>query len=152
MLKKTVNKVLGNLARIILVVTIAVVVTAHHNQLTKKNIHKGIFYIYEKNKVLGEVLYDLNGVLLNGKHFDLERSQKFAIYENYTPIVIINSVNKEQPTNSAFNGRGTGFFVEVNDKEAYIITNYHVISRAIKNEGTNLEVEPQKIIGHMKAK
>ena len=139
MLKKTVNKVLGNLARILLVVTIVVIVTAHYRPI-QENIHKGIFYIYEKNKVLGEVLYDLNGVLLNGKHFDLQRSQKFAIYENYTRIVIINSVNKEQPTNSAFNGRGTGFFVEVNDKEAYIITNYHVISRAIKNEGTNLEV------------
>ena len=114
-------------------------VITHTTPIIQENIHKNISYLREEQNT-GEALYDLNGVLLNGKHFDLQRSQKFAIYENYTRIVIINSVNKEQPTNSAFNGRGTGFFVEVNDKEAYIITNYHVISRAIKNEGTNLEV------------
>ena len=133
------NKLLANVARLLIIVSITVIVTSHYRPI-QETIHNGIGYVYEKNKVLGEALYDLNGFVLNGKHFDLERSQKFAIYENYTRIVIINSVNKEQPTNSAFNGRGTGFFIEVTDTEAYIITNHHVISRAINNENTKLEV------------
>ena len=84
-------------------------------------------------------MYDLNGFLLNGKQFDLERSQKFAIYENYSKIVLINLRSDDAPVDSA-SGRGTGWFVDVTDTEGYIITNYHVISRAVENKNIKLEI------------
>ena len=135
---KTVNKVLGKVTRILIVVSIAVVVTAYYRPI-QEQIHKGIKYIYDHNNTIGEALYDLNGFLLNGKQFDLERSQKFAIYENYSKIVLINLRNDDAPVDSA-SGRGTGWFVDVTDKEGYIITNYHVISRAVENKNIKLEI------------
>ena len=135
---KTVNKVLGKVTRILIVVSIAVVVTAYYRPI-QEQIHKGIKYIYDHNNTIGEALYDLNGFLLNGKQFDLERSQKFAIYENYTKIVLINLRNENAPVDSA-SGRGTGWFVDVTDTEGYIITNYHVISKAVENKNIKLEV------------
>lgn len=139
MLKKLVNQVLGNVARLLIVVSITVIVTSHYRPI-QETIHNGIGYIYDQNKIVGEALYDVNGFLLNGKHFDLERSQKFTIYENYTRIVIINIVNKKEPENTSFSGRGTGFFIKVTDTEGYIITNHHVISRAIENEDIKINV------------
>tara|TARA_B100000941_G_C28503920_1_gene556004 strand:+ start:1331 stop:2563 length:1233 start_codon:yes stop_codon:yes gene_type:complete len=135
---KTVNKVLGKVTRILIVVSIAVVVTAYYRPI-QEQIHKGIKYIYDHNNTIGEALYDLNGFLLNGKQFDLERSQKFAIYENYSKIVLINLRNDNAPVDSA-SGRGTGWFVDVTDKEGYIITNYHVISKAVENKNIKLEI------------
>ncbi len=135
---KTVNKVLGKVTRILIVVSIAVVVTAYYRPI-QEQIHKGIKYIYDHNNTIGEALYDLNGFLLNGKQFDLERSQKFAIYENYSKIVLINLRNDDAPVDSA-SGRGTGWFVDVTDTEGYIITNYHVISRAVENKNIKLEI------------
>ena len=134
---KTVNKVLGKVTRILIVVSIAVVVTAYYRPI-QEQIHKGIKYIYDHNNTIGEALYDLNGFLLNGKQFDLERSQKFAIYENYSKIVLINLRNDDAPVDSA-SGLGTGWFVDVTDTEGYIITNYHVISRAVENKNIKLE-------------
>jgi len=135
---KTVNKVLGKVTRILIVVSIAVVVTAYYRPI-QEQIHKGIKYIYDHNNTIGEALYDLNGFLLNGKQFDLERSQKFAIYENYSKIVLINLRNDDAPVDSA-SGRGTGWFIDVTDTEGYIITNYHVISRAVENKNIKLEI------------
>lgn len=135
---KTVNKVLGKVTRILIVVSIAVVVTAYYRPI-QEQIHKGIKYIYDHNNTIGEALYDLNGFLLNGKQFDLERSQKFAIYENYSKIVLINLRSDDAPVDSA-SGRGTGWFVDVTDTEGYIITNYHVISRAVENKNIKLEI------------
>ena len=135
---KTVNKVLGKVTRILIVVSIAVVVTAYYRPI-QEQIHKGIKYIYDHNNTIGEALYDLNGFLLNGKQFDLERSQKFAIYENYSKIVLINLRNDNAPVDSA-SGRGTGWFIDVTDTEGYIITNYHVISRAVENKNIKLEI------------
>lgn len=135
---KTVNKVLGKVTRILIVVSVAVVVTAYYRPI-QEQIHKGIKYIYDHNNTIGEALYDLNGFLLNGKQFDLERSQKFAIYENYSKIVLINLRNDDAPVDSA-SGRGTGWFVDVTDTEGYIITNYHVISRAVENKNIKLEI------------
>ena len=135
---KTVNKVLGKATRILIVVSIAVVVTAYYRPI-QEQIHKGIKYVYDHNNTIGEALYDLNGFLLNGKQFDLERSQKFAIYENYTKIVLINLRNENAPVDSA-SGRGTGWFVDVTETEGYIITNYHVISKAVENKNIKLEV------------
>ena len=137
---KQVKKVLGNLARLLIVVSVAVVITSYYRPI-QETIHKGIANVYEYNNTIGEALYDLNGFLLNGKHFDTERSQKFVIYENYTRIVIVNVVNESAPENSAFSGRGTGFFVKVTDTEGYIITNHHVISKAIDNENTDIKVQ-----------
>ena len=136
---KRVNKVLGNLARLLIVVSIAVVITAYYRPI-QQSIHKGIANVYDVNETLGEALYHINGFLLNGKHFDTERSQKFVIYENYTRIVIVNVVN-EAVTNTAFNGRGTGFFVKVTDTEGYIITNHHVIESAIDSEDTKIKIQ-----------
>lgn len=136
---KTVNKVLGNLTRILIVVSITVVVTAYYRPI-QEQIHKGIFYIYEKNETIGQALYDLNGFLLNGKQFDLERSQKFVIYENYKKIVLINVKSNEAIIDGGIGGRGTGWFVKVTDTEGYIITNYHVISKAVENKEINIEV------------
>ena len=135
---KTVNKVLGKVTRILIVVSIAVVVTAYYRPI-QEQIHKGIKYVYDHNNTIGEALYDLNGFLLNGKQFDLERSQKFAIYENYSKIVLINLRNDNAPVDSA-SGRGTGWFIDVTDTEGYIITNYHVISRAVENKNIKLEI------------
>jgi len=136
---RLVNKALGNLARLLIVVSVAVVVSSYYRPI-QQAIHNGIFWLHEKNETIGEVLYDVNGVLLNGKHFDLERSQKFVIYENYTRIVIINVVDEAQPENTAFNGRGTGFFVKVTDTEGYIVTNHHVIDSAIDNESVKIKI------------
>lgn len=152
---KRVKKVLGNLARLLIVVSIAVVVTAYYRPI-QESIHKGIGNVYDVNKTLGEALYHINGFLLNGKHFDTERSQKFVIYENYTRIVIVNVVNESAPENSSFNGRGTGFFVKVTDTEGYIITNHHVIASAIDSEDTKIKVQTAEdywsydaeIVGH----
>ena len=135
---KLVNKVLGNVARLLIIVSLTVIVTSYYRPI-QEHIHNGIAYIYDKNNTIGEALYDLNGVLLNGKHFDLERSQKFAIYENYTKIVLINIKNEDSLVNN-FGGRGTGWFIKVTDTDAYIITNHHVISNAIDKEGVIIEV------------
>ena len=136
---KRLNRVLGKLARLLIVVSIAVVITAYYRPI-QQSIHKGIANVYDVNETLGEALYHINGFLLNGKHFDTERSQKFVIYENYTRIVIVNVVN-EAVTNTAFNGRGTGFFVKVTDTEGYIITNHHVIESAIDSEDTKIKIQ-----------
>ena len=70
MLKKLVNQVLGNVARLLIVVSITVIVTSHYRPI-QETIHNGIGYIYDQNKIVGEALYDMNRFLLNGKHFDI---------------------------------------------------------------------------------
>ena len=57
--------------KILLVVTIVVIVTAHYLKRPRKHTQRNILHLREEH-FFGEVLYDQNGVLLNGKHFDLQ--------------------------------------------------------------------------------
>ncbi len=115
---------------LLLVAVVFSFVTNSYVREIQESIHKGIGWSYDQfGRDTGDFLYDLNGVVFNGKGFDGERDIKHAINRSYKSIVQV----KLMPSDNAFvqnlGGQGTGFFAKVTDKHAYIVTNYHVIER-----------------------
>lgn len=123
-------------AVIIISVALSTLINAHYRPI-QEVLHSGIDYIYEKNEKLGKLLFDINGVIFNGKGFDLERSYKHAIFTSYKKTVLINVIpsNPEDVASRKLAGRGTGFFVDVTDEYGTFITNHHVIESFLKSDG-----------------
>lgn len=119
----------------------SVIVNSHYRPL-QTQIHKGINWIYDQNESVGEFLFDANAFVFNGRHFDYERSVKNTIYENFAKVVMIqvspNEDNIANPLMRRMAGQGTGFFVEVTDEYALIMTNHHVIDSHTKNPETTV--------------
>lgn len=131
---KKFNKVmLPMLAAII----VSVMVNAHYRSI-QETIHEGISWVWKKNKTIGEAIYQTNAFLFNGDGFDHERKIKDYIYSSYPSVVMINVYPNEKssanPLVQRKSGRGTGFFVSVDDESATIMTNYHVIEGYLGSE------------------
>ncbi len=95
-------------------------------------IHQGIGWVYNNvNETAGDIIYDTNGFLFNGKGFDAQRDIKHTIHENFKSVVSIKLNSTDQSFVQNLGGQGTGFFVKVTDTHGYIATNYHVVERAI---------------------
>ena len=116
-----------SLLNAVLIILIAVIVSANYRPIQEK-IHIGIYWVYEQNETVGDALFAVNRIIFNGTNFDRERLTKHAIYKSYPSVVLI-STQSAVPGNLG-GGTGTGFFIKVNDTDAYIVTNNHVIGQA----------------------
>jgi serine protease Do len=143
----------------ITIITVAVLLSTTINSYLRpiqQQLHNGINYAYDINETIGETLYEINGILFNGKNFDAERKGKRVIYDSYGSVVIVTVKSDDQVANKTMAGRGTGFFIEVTDEYALIATNHHVIDGWIKDKafkisiGTATEMWPYEVevIGH----
>lgn len=110
------------------IVLATVIITANYRPIQEK-IHDGIYWITKKNTKLGEALFEINKAIFNGTEFDLERSTKNSIYNAFSNTVMVSTMHKE-PSRTNPGGTGTGFFVKIEDNEAWILTNHHVVADA----------------------
>jgi len=109
---------------ILIAISLSTVINAYYRSI-QETIHNGIVAIYETHPDIADVLYDVNGFVLNGKDFDKERKAKKTIYEMFGTVVVVATVG------DVGSGRGTGFIIEVDDTSALIVTNHHVVDQAI---------------------
>ena len=109
---------------ILIAISLSTVINAYYRSI-QETIHNGIVSIYETHPDIADVLYDVNGFVLNGKDFDKERKAKKTIYEMFGTVVVVATVG------DVGSGRGTGFIIEVDDTSALIVTNHHVVDQAI---------------------
>lgn len=123
-------------------VVLSTVVNSHIRPI-QENIHNGIGWVWKKNETIGDFLYDANGFLLNGRNFDYERTIKNSIYNSFSSVVLI-SVRADESNSSPFaramGGQGTGFFTEITDNHALIVTNYHVIQMFVESPMMQINV------------
>ena len=54
---------------VLLAVVLSTVVNSYYRPI-QESVHDGINWIYEKNEIIGEALYETNGFIFNGKFFD----------------------------------------------------------------------------------
>lgn len=124
-----------NILKTTLIILVAVVLSFAAGSYVREiqvKIHEGIGFVYKNwNNTAGDILYDTNGFLFNGKGFDTERDIKHTIHENFRSVVSIKLNTTDQSFVQNLGGQGTGFFVKVTDTHGYIATNYHVVERAI---------------------
>lgn len=134
-LKKLVKKTFYWTAIIMLIAITSTVVNSHYRPL-QENIHKGIGWVYKHNENAGDFLYEANALLLNGRKFDYERTIKNTIFGSFPSVVLI-SIHAGEDNKNPFlqrqGGTGTGFFTEVTDEHALIVTNYHVVKMFVDN-------------------
>tara|TARA_B100001057_G_scaffold288379_2_gene288433 strand:- start:4947 stop:6308 length:1362 start_codon:yes stop_codon:yes gene_type:complete len=116
---------------ILLAVVLSFIASSYVREIQVK-IHQGIGFVYKNvNDETGDILYDVNGFIFNGKGFDTERDIKHTIHQNFRSVVSIKLASTDQSFIQNLGGQGTGFFVKVTDTHGYIATNYHVVERAI---------------------
>lgn len=148
MLKHRINtyKIFKKIPQWITFVFVAVVLSTvvnSHIRPIQENIHNGIGWVWKKNETIGDFLYDANGFLLNGRNFDYERTIKNSIYNSFSSVVLI-SVRADESNSSPFaramGGQGTGFFTEITDEHALIVTNYHVIQMFVESPMMQINV------------
>lgn len=119
----------------------------------QENIHQGIIWVSEQNETVGDFLYEANGFVFNGKAFDNERKAKFNIYSSFNHVVTVTTMGANPALGG---GRGTGWFYEVTDAHALVVTNHHVIDAALNDESMKLTVHtamdmwdyPVEVIGY----
>jgi serine protease Do len=123
---------------VLVAVATSVIINAHYRSI-QEVIHSGIGWTWSKNQTIGEALYAANDMIFNGAGFDSERRIKDTIFSSYPSVVMISVYPNEQgmknPLLPRLSGRGTGFFVEVSDTEALVMTNHHVIDAALEHKG-----------------
>ncbi len=90
----TLLKPLKTVGLIALTVYLSVAISAYYRPI-QEYIHKGIGWVYSKSDTWGDIVYDVNGILLNGKDFDRERSGKKVIYTAYSQVVMVNVIPKD---------------------------------------------------------
>ena len=131
---KPANKYLKTAGLMALTVYISVAINAYYRPI-QETIHKGVVWAYNQNETFGDIVYETNAFLFNGKDFDRERSSKKVIYTAYQQVVMVNVLPKDynNPSARGMAGRGTGWFYKIDGNDAYVITNHHVIDAAIKN-------------------
>ena len=122
-----------NFKRVVILLLAAVVINTvinSHYRSIQETIHEGIAWVWKKNKPIGEAIYNVNAWVLNGDSFDHERRIKDYIYSSFPSVVMIsvypNENNSGNGSAQKLSGRGTGFFIEVTDEHALIMTNHHV--------------------------
>ena len=120
---------------VLIAISLSTIINAYYRTI-QENIHDGIVALYETHPDIADVLYEVNGFVLNGKGFDNERKAKKTIYEGFGTVVVVASVGE------LGSGRGTGFIIEVDDTSALIVTNHHVVDQVI-NSPTEFKVEIQ---------
>jgi serine protease Do len=125
---------------VLLAVVLSTVVNSYYRPI-QESVHDGINWIYEKNEIIGEALYETNGFIFNGKFFDQERKAKYAIWESYSSVVIVSVASDNNEANKSMAGRGTGFFIEVTDEYALVATNHHVIDQHLKNKEFKIKIQ-----------
>lgn len=133
-IKSIKNKYTITVCLMALTVLISVSTSAYYSAI-QKTIHNAIRWSYEQNNTLGEVLANVNGYVLNGRHFNQPRSAKFVIYSAYSQVVVVNAMPRdvENPASSKLGSRGTGWFYSVSDTHGIIVTNHHVVESTITN-------------------
>ena len=131
---KPANKYLKTAGLMALTVYISVAINAYYRPI-QEAIHNGVVWAYGKNETFGDIVYEVNAFLFNGKDFDRERSSKKVIYTAYSQVVMVNVLPKDlnNPSARGMAGRGTGWFYKIDGNDAYVITNHHVIDSAIKD-------------------
>ena len=135
------NKYLKTIGLVALTVYISVAINQYYRPI-QEVIHNGIVWTHGKSEPIADFLYEANGLLLNGKDFDRERSSKKVIYTAYSQVVMVNviPVDLESATARTMAGRGTGWFYKIDGNDAYLITNHHVIDGAIGNDAVEIKV------------
>ena len=135
------NKYLKTIGLVAITVYISVAINQYYRPI-QEVIHKGIVWTHDKSEPIADFLYEANGLLLNGKDFDRERSSKKVIYTAYSQVVMVNviPVDLENATARTMAGRGTGWFYKIDGNDAYLITNHHVIDGAIGNDAVQIKV------------
>lgn len=94
--------------------------------------------IYNLNQPVGEFFQGVNDLVFNGDRYDQEARISDIIFDKYDSVVLISTQSMLSPQG---NGIGTGFFFEVHDDYALIMTNHHVVASKVDNpEIVNLTV------------
>ena len=132
--KNIIMKVLSA-AAIILASTI---INANYRPIQEK-IHVGINWVYKQNNPLGDALYAVNKAVFNGASFDIERQTKHAIYSGFSNVVMIRVTSTNPQVQMG--GTGSGFIVQIEGNDAWIMTNHHVIAEESRDpEGWKISV------------
>jgi len=115
---------------IIVAITLSTIVNSYYRSI-QEFIHSGIVELWDDYPTIAEAIYEVNGVVFNGKSFDQERKAKRTIYDGFGSVVIISVSAPDTPELAGRSGRGTGFIIEVDGDTAIIVTNHHVVDSAI---------------------
>lgn len=129
-------------AIILLIVTASTVVNSHYRPIQEK-IHQSISWVYKQNQSAGNFLYEANALVFNGRNFDYERTIKNTIFSSFSSVVLISvhaDENNKNPFLQRQGGTGTGFFTEVTNEHALVVTNYHVIQMFVENPSMTIDV------------
>lgn len=118
----------STLAIIVLVLTSSIV--SSYNREIQTFAQEKISKISETNETVGEFLTTINEFVFNGARFDQEARIDDIIFDAYDSVVLISTQSSVMPNSG---GIGSGFFIEVNDEYALIMTNHHVISDKLSN-------------------
>ena len=128
-------------------VILSVVINSHYRSI-QETLHEGISWVWKQNETVGEALYDTNAFLFNGDAFDHERKIKDYIYSSFPSVVMINVFPNEQSQNNPLvqrkAGRGTGFFVSVDDESATIMTGHFSVEMTNFDEQNPDDLEWRK--------
>ena len=120
---------------VIVAITLSTIVNSYYRNI-QEFIHGGLVEIWDEYPTIAEALYEVNGVVFNGKSFDQERKAKRTIYDGFGSVVIISVTAPDTPALAGRSGRGTGFIIEVDGDTAIIVTNHHVVDSAINQPDT----------------
>ena len=127
-------KVLGGGA----IILASTIINANYRPIQEK-VHIGINWIYQQNEPLGDVLFNFNKAVFNGASFDIERQTKHAIYSGFSNVVMIRVTSTNPQVQMG--GTGSGFIVQIEGNDAWIMTNHHVIAEESRDpEGWKISV------------
>jgi len=132
--KNATMKVLGAGA----IILASTIINANYRPIQEK-IHVGINWVYKQNNTLGDALYAVNKAVFNGASFDIERQTKHAIYSGFSNVVMIRVTSTNPQVQMG--GTGSGFIVQIEGNDAWIMTNHHVIAQESRDpEGWKISV------------
>lgn len=132
--KNIIMKVLGAGA----IILASTIINANYRPIQEK-IHVGINWVYKQNNPLGDALYAVNKAVFNGASFDIERQTKHAIYSGFSNVVMIRVTSTNPQVQMG--GTGSGFIVQIEGNDAWIMTNHHVIAEGSRDpEGWKISV------------
>jgi serine protease Do len=113
----------------IAVVLTSSIVTSYNREIQTFAQNK-IAEITEINQTAGEFLGSINEFWFNGNLYDQEQRISNIIFDKYDSVVMISSQSQIAIQGGSL---GSGFFYQVNEDSALILTNYHVVADAVLN-------------------
>ena len=120
------------------IILASTIINANYRPIQEK-IHVGINWVYKQNNPLGDALYAVNKAVFNGASFDIERQTKHAIYSGFSNVVMIRVTSTNPQVQMG--GTGSGFIVQIEGNDAWIMTNHHVIAEESRDpEGWKISV------------